>query len=683
MPSPDPSPKETHRRTAAEKVRHDATTISAVTSLPNQNRNTDLANFSEGAGTFTKGLKHDDFGRVERLHLDAFIDFINQGTRTGFAYSDPKGDNVVRALEEANFRRWESPLAGHVYSLIGADADAIGMPPAPEIGSSELAAEMAEIYALALLRDKSFHDIVFEKTDYIRLMNQLVMSMPWFNTVASDKEEERRLARLDDQGVLHSGVLYRGSTVGAKSGPYLSQFLLVGHAVREHEDGVMETCSGHGEFNSYQVGGCGEEFAAKDGYILYGTQLIDQRTHPHKNNLDYMQNWDDWRDIQDGNNSKNNTNQYEKKKRFITTPRDLASYVHFDQLYQAYLNATLILLGYNFPLDAGLPEGGGAAGAKCHPNRDGFATFGGPHILSLVCEVASRALKFARRQKFNIHLRARPESIAALLTLSVNGKNTELGSAANKVGSNAHELANILTEVAKFNGQGANPHWLTTNALLPMAFPEGSPMHPSYAAGHATVAGACVTIIKAFFEMFEVERDSITDCPKPANYDPNTAWNEVHFAHLYGSEERRDQNLGVEYTTGIFEPTSTDPNDPNNTDQSSLRQLSKGELVGHGPITILGELDKLAANISIGRNMAGVHYYTDYYESLRMGERVAVSILLEQMLTYPEPVKMRFKSFDGDQVVLKGDGDGHGASAVIADQDGTTVNYDDWMQRRT
>jgi hypothetical protein len=37
-------------------------------------------------------------------------------------------------------------------------------------------------------------------------------------------------------------------------------------------------------------------------------------------------------------------------------------------------------------------------------------------------------------------------------------------------------------------------------ALLPMAFQEGSPMHPSYGAGHATVAGACVTILKAFFD---------------------------------------------------------------------------------------------------------------------------------------------------------------------------------------
>src|SRR5205814_7619104 len=36
--------------------------------------------------------------------------------------------------------------------------------------------------------------------------------------------------------------------------------------------------------------------------------------------------------------------------------------------------------------------------------------------------------------------------------------------------------------------------------LLPMAFSEGSPTHPSYGAGHATVAGACVTILKAWFK---------------------------------------------------------------------------------------------------------------------------------------------------------------------------------------
>ena len=33
-----------------------------------------------------------------------------------------------------------------------------------------------------------------------------------------------------------------------------------------------------------------------------------------------------------------------------------------------------------------------------------------------------------------------------------------------------------------------------------MAFVEGCPMHPSYGAGHATVAGASVTMLKALFD---------------------------------------------------------------------------------------------------------------------------------------------------------------------------------------
>ena len=50
--------------------------------------------------------------------------------------------------------------------------------------------------------------------------------------------------------------------------------------------------------------------------------------------------------------------------------------------------------------------------------------------------------------------------------------------------------------------------------LLPVAFQEGSPMHPAYGAGHATVAGACVTILKAFFDTSSVliKRPSDSGC---------------------------------------------------------------------------------------------------------------------------------------------------------------------------
>ena len=39
-------------------------------------------------------------------------------------------------------------------------------------------------------------------------------------------------------------------------------------------------------------------------------------------------------------------------------------------------------------------------------------------------------------------------------------------------------------------------------------------------------------------------------------------------------------------------------------------------------------------DISNGRNIARVHYYTDYVENALLGEAVTIGILLEQMLAY-------------------------------------------------
>jgi hypothetical protein len=64
-------------------------------------------------------------------------------------------------------------------------------------------------------------------------------------------------------------------------------------------------------------------------------------------------------------------------------------------------------------------------------------------------------------------------------------------------------------------------------------------------------------------------------------------------------------------------------------------------------LTVEGELNKIAANIATGRDWAGVHYYTDYSESFQMGERIAVSLLQEQKLTYGENFSLTVPLFDG------------------------------------
>lgn len=420
-------------------------------------------------------------------------------------------------------------------------------------------------------------------------------------------------------------LLFRGSGPGAKAGPWVSQFMLLGN---EAGGRVLE-----------------------DGEISYGSQFISQKTKTFRAGLDYMTNWQEWLDVQNGANFRDMHlfAQGEDEKavtRFITTPRDIATYVRFDALYQAYLNACLVMLGTpTIGTQDGFPEMNDKA-------RTGFASFGGPHVLSLVTEVATRCLKFARRQKFNWHRRARPEKVSGLLAVGdAQHSKVRLGKKTQKaIDEMLEPLAPIAELVKAHNAQreGANhdqeddafravkgkqPKWIEgSNLLLAMAFPEGSPMHPAYAAGHATVAGGCVTMLKAFFKTLNTE----TNMP--------VSWSDIELPVFRASEDgsRLDNIESAENTAGM---------------------------------TLEGELNKLAANISIARNMAGVHYYSDYYDSLRMGERVAVGILLEQMQSYDEPVSIVFRSFDGEIIEIST------ANAHEVIIDGGDIDYRDWVAR--
>ena len=65
----------------------------------------------------------------------------------------------------------------------------------------------------------------------------------------------------------------------------------------------------------------------------------------------------------------------------MSTPRDLATYVHFDALYEAYLNACMILLAMGTPSDPAcdhLSGVGSAAGSgQTRRHAGGFALYGG------------------------------------------------------------------------------------------------------------------------------------------------------------------------------------------------------------------------------------------------------------------------------------------------------------------
>jgi hypothetical protein len=141
--------------------------------------------------------------------------------------------------------------------------------------------------------------------------------------------------------------------------------------------------------------------------VVFGTLRFNQRQRTAQPGLDYLMDPAEWLSIQDGNQPVAQ-DQFDPVRRYIRTPRDLATYVHFDALYEAYLNACLILLDLRAPFDPGNPY-------TDSETQQGFGTFGGPHILSLVTEVASRALKAVWYQKWFVHRRLRPEAFGGLI----------------------------------------------------------------------------------------------------------------------------------------------------------------------------------------------------------------------------------------------------------------------------
>ena len=73
--------------------------------------------------------------------------------------------------------------------------------------------------------------------------------------------------------------------------------------------------------------------------------------------------------------------------------------------------------------------------------------------------------------------------------------------------------------------------------------------------------------------------------------------------------------------------------------------------MGGAPLTLGNEVDKLAANIALGRDAAGVHYRSDSMRGLFVGEQQALGLLRDYSRTYNE----RFdgfivRKFNGDRV---------------------------------
>jgi membrane-associated phospholipid phosphatase len=257
--------------------------------------------------------------------------------------------------------------------------------------------------------------------------------------------------------------------------------------------------------------------------------------------------------------------------RYIRNGRDLAEWVHNDFSYQCGMYAVQVLTSLGCPVNVGNPY-------KTSTTQNGFSTFGHPHVLDLVAKVATQALRAAWFQKWNVHRTLRPEEFA----LRIHQQKT--GAASYPISS---QVLNSNALAATFDAQGSY--------LLSQAYPEGCPRHPAYPSGHATISGAVVTLLKAWYD-----GSFVIAAPKvPAD------------------------------------------------DGLSLLAYSGATL------TVENELNKLAVNIAQGRVIAGVHYLSDSTGGITLGEQVAIAILRDEKLLYSENFAgFTFTKFDGTVITV-------------------------------
>lgn len=260
---------------------------------------------------------------------------------------------------------------------------------------------------------------------------------------------------------------------------------------------------------------------------------------------------------------------------YMGTGRDLAYSVWKDapgQIFACAAYAAVNDLGV--PFSPVFPYGNEAELA----NQTPFVTWR-LHDFLVVLEMATMAsLRTAWYAKWNAHRRARPEAFGGeveqirLTTMNPAGLHPDV--------LTSGVLADIFAK--------------QSNHLLAQAFPEGSPAHPAYPAGHACFSGAGATVLKAFFDESYVF---------PESYEASS---------------------------------------------DGLTRVDTG-----ATLTWKGEVNKLASNCSLGRDWAGVHYRSDGLQGILAGEKVAIEVLREFLDTHNEPNAMfQFTSYLGDPITI-------------------------------
>jgi hypothetical protein len=317
---------------------------------------------------------------------------------------------------------------------------------------------------------------------------------------------------------------------------------------------------------------------------MYGAQPISQRFQAFQPGQAFMTDVAEFKNVQNGLLPTASL-AFDSTFRHIRNGRSLSAYTHVDVLHQTYFTAFLVLIGINAPLNAGNPY----IGSK---SQHGFGTLDPVDAAATIPEMATRALKAAWFHKWIVNLRQRPEEVGALVHAALTHR-SPLPQASAKLHPDVLNSQGVAKTFSQFGSY-----------LLPQSFPEGSPTHPCYPTGHGTVAGACISAIKFFF-----------DGSQPIRPLLQAAGSDI----MQASE---DGTSLVPYT---------------GADRDSL--------------TINGELSKLAFNITFGHGIhSGIHFRSSSLYSILLGEEVGISVLKDRALTYNEPFSINISKFDGTTV---------------------------------
>lgn len=342
----------------------------------------------------------------------------------------------------------------------------------------------------------------------------------------------------DALGKVTPNLLFRGGLPGETVGPYISQLMIASTAL--------------------------------------GAQPLSQQYVTYVPGIDYMTDLATWQDVQNGLPT-GFADQPAPKPRYLRDGRGLAAYTHVDVLYQAYFTAYLVLNTLGVPFNPGNPYTGSM-------KQNGFGTFGQPDVASTLAAVAKVALNAVWYQKWIVHLRHRPESGGGVVQLIKTGQASTITGTLND---------NVLSSRAvqqSFSKYGSY--------LLSQAFPEGSPAHPAYPTGHGAVGGACIAVLKFFFDgNFQIKAPLVPS---------SNGGSLVPYAGADASE-----------------------------------------------MTINGEFNKLGHNVTFGHGLhGGIHWRSDSDDSLLLGEAVGISYLQDMARTYNEKFKVQFTKFDGSLATI-------------------------------